>query len=111
MMDCAGYITDDRFSTTLCNYSLPMFAYMISLIEPKKASGNISYDVRYMGKTFRVSINAPPDKSHPGEGFSIKVGTENQNLIELYNKVMENNKLEKFKYYPYTEEYINRGKR
>ncbi len=111
MMDCAGYITDDRFSTTLCNYSLPMFAYMISLIEPKKASGNISYDVRYMGKTFRVSINAPPDKNHPGESFSIKVGTENQNLIELYNKVMENNKLEKFKYYPYTEEYINRGKR
>jgi len=104
MLDCASYITDDRFSATLCNYSLPMFAYLISRVEVSKQTGLLNYDVRYMGNTFRVSINRPGDKSYPGAEFEIRVGPENTNLIDLYNRVMQNNKLERFIYYPYTAE-------
>ncbi|ADO46026.1 conserved hypothetical protein [Hydrogenobacter thermophilus TK-6] len=111
MLDCASYPTDDRFSSVLCTFSLPMFAYMISAIDVPNPSGKISYDVRYMGNTFRVSINVPGDTSYPGETFFIPQGAQTRNYIELYNAVMENNKPEKFRYYQYTAEYKSRSKK
>lgn len=111
MLDCSHYITDDRFSMVLCNYSLPFFAYLIGSFDIKHVIRTLEYDVRYMGNTFRVSINAPADTSKPGTSFTIKVGSENTSLIDLYSSVVENNKPEKFRYYPYTSEYLNRIKR
>ncbi|GBC89074.1 hypothetical protein HRbin13_01209 [bacterium HR13] len=111
MLDCASYITDDRFSSVLCTYSLPMFAYMMSAIEVPSPSGEVSYDIRYMGNTFRVSINVRGDKKYPGEAFRIPLGAQTRSFFDLYNAVVENNKPEKFRYYQYTAEYKSRSKK
>jgi len=93
MLDCASYRTDDQFTRLLCNYSLPFFAYLAKCIEVKNPIGTLEYDTK-----------------KENEKFIIKVGLENREILDLYSKVLQNNKPEKFKYYTYTKEYMEKQK-
>jgi len=93
MLDCASYKADDQFTRLLCNYSLPFFAYLAKSIEVKNPSGTLEYDTK-----------------KENEKFTIKVGLENREILDLYSKVLQNNKPERFKYYTYTKEYLEKQK-
>lgn len=92
MLDCSSYRADDQFTRLLCNYSLPFFAYLARSIEVKNPSKTIDYDTKR------------------GETFEIKVGLENREILDLYSRVLENNKGERFRYYIYTKEYLEKKK-
>ncbi|MFN3813432.1 MAG: DUF2723 domain-containing protein [Aquificaceae bacterium] len=112
MLDCSNYITDDRFSALLCNYSLPFFAYLIGSIDVKSPNSTLTYDIRYRkDNTYVISVGTNPSKGLdlPDESFTVKVGAETQHLLDLYGAVTKNNSLERFKYYKYTSNY--RGKK
>jgi len=93
MLDCASYKADDQFTRLLCNYSLPFFAYLAKSIEVKNPTGTLEYDTK-----------------KENEKFTIKVGLENREILDLYSKVLQNNKPERFKYYTYTKEYLEKQK-
>lgn len=93
MLDCASYRTDDQFTRLLCNYSLPFFAYLAKSIEVTNPTGTLEYDTK-----------------KENEKFIIKVGLENREILDLYSKALENNKPERFKYYIYTKEYMEKQK-
>lgn len=93
MLDCANYRADDQFTRLLCNYSLPFFAYLAKSIEVKNPIRSIEYDTK-----------------KENEKFIIKVGIENKEILDLYSKVLENNRAERFKYYIYTKEYMEKQK-
>lgn len=93
MLDCASYRADDQFTRLLCNYSLPFFAYLAKSIEVKNPLNTINYDTKRGDET-----------------FLIKVGMENREILSLYSKVLENNKGERFRYYSYTREYLEKKK-
>lgn len=92
MFDCVSYRADDQFTRLLCNYSLPFFAYLAKSIEVKNPLKTIDYDTKR------------------GEIFNIKVGMENREILDLYSRVLENNKGERFRYYIYTKEYLEKKK-
>ncbi len=93
MLDCASYKTDDQFTRLLCNYSLPFLAYLAKSIEVKNPSKTIEYDAKRGDET-----------------FLIKVGMENREILDLYGRVLENNRSERFRYYIYTKEYLEKKK-
>ncbi len=93
MLDCASYKADDQFTRLLCNYSLPFFAYLAKSIEVKKPTTSIKYDAK-----------------HDNEFFTINAGIENREVLDLYSKVLENNRSERFRYYIYSKEYLEKQK-
>ncbi|GAB6184042.1 glycosyltransferase family 117 protein [Thermodesulfovibrio hydrogeniphilus] len=93
MLDCANYKADDQFTRLLCNYSLPFFAYLARSIEVKKPTSSIKYDTK-----------------HDNEFFTINAGIENREILDLYSRVLENNKSERFRYYRYSKEYLEKQK-